>query len=353
VVRSSLEREQSIGFRNTTVNIVKAIGPILTGSAVFFDGASLAAAHHKAVFQGIAGVFSGAFEAGLELVAPDQTVRQLINLDNHSLRDGIIIANNTQIRSIVFVDRELISRSLRNLVKGPASQLEAEKVGASIGMWSGMRKKDYDPQAVMAALGSLHLVGRSIAYLNRVSVISNAPGPAPTVTGATGNSATAGGSPVTLTLTGDSLSGATLTSPDPKLVITNPTVGDGGKSFTATIDPKNATAQTYQLTLSTASGSIAVQFVVNAPPPSITSTAGASAIAGGSPATLTLTGVSLAGATLSSPDSSLLITSQKASADGTSFTATIDPQKATAKTYPLTLTVGTVTLTVQFKVTTS
>jgi len=52
----------------------------------------------------------------------------------------------------------------------------------------------------MTALGSLHLVGRSIAYLNRVSVISNAPGPAPTVTGKTGDSATAGGSPVTLTL---------------------------------------------------------------------------------------------------------------------------------------------------------
>ena len=118
VVRSSLQREQVIGLRNTTVNIIKAIGPILTGSTVFFDGAPVAptggisaATHHKNLFQGLTNVFSNPFEKGVELVFPDLTVQQLINLDNHTLRDGIIIANNTQVRTIVFVNRDFLLRS--------------------------------------------------------------------------------------------------------------------------------------------------------------------------------------------------------------------------------------------------
>jgi hypothetical protein len=125
----------------------------------------------------------------------------------------------------------------------------------------------------MKKLGKLVLIGRSIEYLNRVSVISSPPGPAPLITGKSGDSATEGGDPVHLVLTGESLSGAKLTSPDPNLVIANPAIGDGGKSFTATIDPKKAQPKSYPLTLSTASGSQTVPFVVNpadivVPPPS-------------------------------------------------------------------------------------
>ena len=242
IVRSSLQREQLIGARNTTVNVIKAIGPILTGSSVFFSGSTLAAAHRKTVFQGITNIFSNPFEKGLEAVFPDETVQQLVNLDNHTLRANMIVPNNTQVQSLVFINQDLLKNA-------PMIQKSS-------------MKHDYDPQQVMAQLGSLQLVGRSIAYLNRVSVISNPPGPAPLVASQTGDSVTQGDAPATLTLTGDSLSGATLTSPDPKLVISNQKVGDGGKSFTATLDASNADAKTYQLVLSTASGSVTVPFEV-------------------------------------------------------------------------------------------
>ena len=116
VVRSSLEREQSIGLRDTTVNIVNAIGPILTGSAIFFNGSSLHALHHKAVFQGFTSIFASPFESALELIWPDETVRQLIKLDNHSLRDGI---NRRPLRTTKTANRPLrttktANRPLRN-----------------------------------------------------------------------------------------------------------------------------------------------------------------------------------------------------------------------------------------------
>lgn len=264
MVRATLEREQQIGMRNTTINIVKAIGPILTGSAVFFRGSTIAAGRHKANFLGITDIFSNPFEKGLEMAMPDQTVRQLINLDNHSLRDGLIIANNTQIRTVVFVDRELISRKEKNMHSQGGGQSQPSKAKQFGAEGNTFKRKDYDPQAVAKELGQLRLVGRSIYYLNRVSVIANPLGPAPLVTGKTGDSGTQGGPPVTLTLVGDALTGATLASSEPtKLVISNPLVGDGGKSFTATVDPKVADPKPYQLILTTSSGSISFPFTVN------------------------------------------------------------------------------------------
>jgi hypothetical protein len=343
VVRASLQREQLIGARNTTINIIKAIGPILTGSAVFFNGSSIAALHHKNVFLGLTDVFSNPFEKGLELIFPDQTVQQLINLDNHTLRDGAVIANNTQVRTIVFVNRDLLVRSALNngaqrlhaqeyraidqklateiaaadalqtthmsglasstdpghvasekvlaaataeTAKAAAVQAaakakeEADKraVAASTAEYrsSAMMqarmlggdggkfgKHEYDEQEVMRQLGSLQLIGRSIAYLNRVSVISNPPGAGPqfTLSPATITQDSSNKS-VALTLTGDGLSGGTLTSSDKSLVISNPKVGDGGKSFTATLDPSAAEPGTYTLTLTTATASQSAQLTI-------------------------------------------------------------------------------------------
>lgn len=275
-VRSSLVKEQLIGARNSTLNIIKAAGPILTGSAVFFNGASLAALHHKNVFEGITGIFSNPLEKGLEMMIPDQTVQQLINLDNHTLRDGLIIPNNTQIRSIVFVNRDLLQRSsaiLGNSEKGPT----AKQLG-SVGV-----KHDYDQIAIMKQLGELELVGKSIVYINRISLTSNpsGPGPAFTISPASVTQDDANIDAVALTLTGDGLSGGTLASSDSALAISNQKVGDGGKSFTATLDASKATPKKYTLTLTTATASQSAQFevkphgiVINAPATVITVKAG-------------------------------------------------------------------------------
>ncbi len=287
IVRSSLQREQLIGARNTTVNIIKAIGPILTGSAVFFSGSTLAAMHHKNIFQGITDIFSNPFEKGIELIVPDQTVQQLINLDNHTLRDGMIIPNNTQVRSIVFVNRDLLQRS----VGGDKAALE------KLGNTGKFGRNGYDQQTVMRKLGSLELVGRPIAYLNRVSVISNAPGPAPTFT-LSPTSITQGDSPITLTLTGDGLAAGMLTASDPSLVITNPKAGDGGKSFTATVDGSKTAPGTYTFTLTTSSGSQSQQLVVKPHNITITPPTTAISVKAGDPSkTFGLTGMYLKNAT--------------------------------------------------------
>jgi hypothetical protein len=256
IVRSSLQREQLIGARNTTVNIIKAIGPILTGSTVFFNGSTAAAIHHKTIFQGLINVFSNPFEKGVELVFPDQTVQQLINLDNRTLRDGLIIANNTQIRSMVFVNRDLLLRS--------ADETTARKMGSR----GGMHKHEYDQQEVMKQLGSLELVGRSISYLNRVSVITNPPGAGPefTLSPASITQGDAGNRTLAVTLTGDGLAGGTLSASDPRLTITDQKVGDGGKSFTATVDASTVPPGMYTLTLKTASGSQSGQLEVKPQP---------------------------------------------------------------------------------------
>jgi hypothetical protein len=398
VVRASLQREQLVGARNTTVNIIKAIGPVLTGSTVFFDGASAAAIHHKSIFQGWTNVFSNPFEKGIELIVPDQTVQQLINLDNHTLRDGIIIANNTQVRTIVFVNRALLTQSAltngtpppgksaasarrdanarlakeletadNNRVKefdeadrmlstatAAAEQVRAAKVSAALsrsdpgratdiasadseaaaaiaaaaqraaaakaaatdsaaaakraalrasgkmeakilgGDGNKFGRHEYDGQEVMRQLGSLQLVGRSIVYLNRVSVISTAPGAGPQFT-LSPTSIAQGAAAFTLTLTGDGLSGGTLTASNKDIVITNPKVGDSGKSFTATVDASKAAAGSFTFTLTTASGSQSAQFEVKAAALTISSPQATpiSVTAGAAPTPFSVTGTNL------------------------------------------------------------
>jgi hypothetical protein len=403
MVRSSLQREQLVGVRNTTVNVIKAIGPILTGAAVFYTGTSLAGLHHKTHFLGITDIFSNPFEKGVEAVFPDMTVQQLINLDNHTLRDGLIIANNTQIRSIVFVNKDLLMQAARSARKlgsssktvpksgnsarptpvdtrsqialinldlarkmeaidkaeaasiaaakhkevedkaaakalADAAQVQgaillattaaaaAETAAASkastdkraavdaaavqrkavtdhasanqeqaaadaiadqnlanqnaaianrgdvetaqlvkdLGGENKIGKHEYNPQEVMRQLGSLKLVGRSIQYLNRVSVISTPPGPGPqfTLSPASVKQDDAKITTLTLTLTGDGLTGGTLSASDSNLVLTNPSVGAGGKSFTASLDASKAPPKVYSLTLTTSSASQSAQFEV-------------------------------------------------------------------------------------------
>jgi len=372
MVRASLQREQLIGLRNTTVNVIKAIGPILTGSTVFFDGSTAAALNHKTFFQGFTNVFSNPFEKGIELVFPDLTVQQLINLDNHTLRDGIIIANNTQVRTIVFVNRDFLIRSSATVAAheiaiadetaaaeilaadkalateytaaddtltsdlGTAENTFAQKTAAAarltdpdraaaeklnaayergsartaaydraatrkkdaerraaaaktaaevkkavakrdalrnagaraeekaLGGGRALGKHDYDQQEVMRQLGSLQLIGRSIAYLNRVSVISNPPGAGPqfTLSPASVTQGASGNDTIALTLTGSGLSGGTLTASDNNLKILNPKAGDGGTSFTATLDASKAAPGTYTLTLTTPGGTQSAQFSV-------------------------------------------------------------------------------------------
>jgi hypothetical protein len=63
ITRATLEREQQTGRRALIVNSIKALGPILTGSAVFFKSTGA-----SSTWNGSVGVFSNPLEKGFELV---------------------------------------------------------------------------------------------------------------------------------------------------------------------------------------------------------------------------------------------------------------------------------------------
>lgn len=176
-VRSSLQREQLIGLRNTSVNLVRALGPILTGVLPFFGGSTAAARNHKYNFQAFLNVFSNPFERMLELVLPDLTVNQLVALDNQALRDGAVISNNSSTPLLVFVDKGTLA-PLNPMDPGSGS------VACGPNDWNCdyMRtryknrrylrsrfKSDHDPLQVMQALGELTLIGKYVAYSDRVT----------------------------------------------------------------------------------------------------------------------------------------------------------------------------------------
>lgn len=148
IVRNSLERERQTGLRNSAVNVIKAAGPALAAASVFAP---------PAVFAQISSIFGNPFEKGFELVFPDKTIPQMAALDTLTMRDHALIANNTQQVLLAFVSRDLVRWSIdgKPLRHG--------------------RRGDFDPQSVMRALGDLVLDGKSLTYLDRVTVSSRHP----------------------------------------------------------------------------------------------------------------------------------------------------------------------------------
>jgi hypothetical protein len=176
-VRSSLEREELVGLRNTTVNLLRALGPILTGVIPFFDGSTAAARNHKLSFQIFLNLFSNPFERMLELVMPDLTVNQLVALDNQALRDGAIIGNNTSTPLLVFVDKGSIAPPQplnpgRAPVQCATNDWNCDYMQARYKNRNYLRsrfKSDHDPLQVMQALGELTLIGKYVSYGDRIS----------------------------------------------------------------------------------------------------------------------------------------------------------------------------------------
>jgi hypothetical protein len=150
VARASLQRRQQLNLRNITLNVLKALGPVLTGFTPFFHNIN----HTNNFVEGV-NVLTNPIEKGFEFVWPDLTVGQLANLEDQSLRDNSItrtvVKNNTQVRFVVFVPKDLIN-------SGTGKERE----------W---RDKPLD---VMRKLGKLILVGDQVEHINRVRVVSSA-----------------------------------------------------------------------------------------------------------------------------------------------------------------------------------
>ncbi len=133
------------------------------------------------------------------IISPDPILSQLNNLDDQSFRDNIVIPNNAQIQTIVFVEKQALTTSLLNLkiqlsnaaadptqIAGTEGQTKAAvlkelanetEVSVNNSKRPRLLKGKQDPMLVKLALGSVVIVGQTIEYLQRVQVQSNASGP--------------------------------------------------------------------------------------------------------------------------------------------------------------------------------
>jgi hypothetical protein len=174
--RSVLQAGGGTTTRNLIYKSVQAIGLIMASFTPFFSNSS-----NKAKWSTGAAIVSGAFVQAIDMIAPDLTIRELNNLDDQAFRDGKLIPNNTQIRMIVFVDKELIAGSLEEKCTAlltfnnlPPSSSDLKKC-----------KGSNDPTIIKVLLGDLVVVGDMVDYLQRMvvdsSVTSQEANPGPSV----------------------------------------------------------------------------------------------------------------------------------------------------------------------------
>jgi hypothetical protein len=99
MVRGAIDKGQSVGMRNTTVNIIKSVGLIGVGFEGFFKAAGSSATYNRGV-----SIFSGPFEKGVELVWPDTTIKYLKNWDADEIfKNGFVATKGQTIRGRVFI----------------------------------------------------------------------------------------------------------------------------------------------------------------------------------------------------------------------------------------------------------
>lgn len=275
ITRATLEREQQTGRRALIVNSIKALGPILTGSAVFFKSTGA-----SSTWNGSVGVFSNPLEKGFELVYPDKTVRQLIALDNRSLRDSVIVPNNISQRILVFISREWVEcRKGDTVTKKGVTASKGDRVSSCKSAPTAdpryarlPHSRDFDPQLVMRRLGKLVIVGRKIEYLNRVRVVSTPQpivSPPPVVRSSSELSIAQGKSNQEFTLTGNALRGAAVSveaGSRLKIFDVEPSADGAVLRFKATA-PDDCKPQKYKLYVNTSAGQETLEIEVTAEAP--------------------------------------------------------------------------------------
>ncbi|HET6978690.1 MAG TPA: hypothetical protein VFI24_20330 [Pyrinomonadaceae bacterium] len=265
--RGTLEREQEIGTRAKVFNSLKTAGLLLTGFLPFWH--VLGPAANAARF---ADILNGPVITGVGLVYPDTTVSQMTRLDDQMLRDGLIIKNNSQVRTTVFVPKQLL-----NIAKN-----EGVNDDKTLKRYNAEKKKgiDYrnDPQYVNLRLGDLVLIGQAVKYLNRVQVIRTSEGgpvtPPPTVVGINPQTVMQGPDAVDLTIPGSNLDNAVITPIDPDtntrvsgIEFTGTASDASGHILRTTVSVKDAVPpKRYRIVISTPGGSVETTLAVIAQP---------------------------------------------------------------------------------------
>lgn len=205
--RSMAQAGGDTTFRNLAYRSLEGTGLIMASFTPFFKNTN-----HKANWSTASSIVGNTLTQVFSLVAPDQTVRELTNLDDQAFRDGKIIPNNTQIRMIVFVDKELIKGTIQQRCKtlfAPASTDGKAGSPPSPEVLSKCENSD-DPTIVKLLLGDLVVVGDKIDYIERMVVDTSVT--SQEVNAPMSATATVDPTSKTVTMVGASLKGVSVTS---------------------------------------------------------------------------------------------------------------------------------------------
>ncbi len=275
IARATLENAQQLNFRVVAGSILTGGGILITGFLPFIHKPN-----RHANWLNVANLVNGPSYDALRLVVPDFTLLELNRLDDGMLRDGMIVPNNTQVRTVVFVAKKTIlnkvlsTAQLRPTIPDPNNPSTTSRntecaANTRLGCVKKVRVED-----VAAALGQLVLVGDQIAYQNRVRVEANpiAGAAAPTVTALKYSSGQkpeppkkGPSKPVEIVITGEHLDKATIVPPK-QLDISDVVPSPDGRQITAKVTIHEGVGPgSYPLTIKTPGGSALVDFEVAKP----------------------------------------------------------------------------------------
>jgi len=236
ITRGSLEARQLLYPRTLILSTITALGPIFTGFTPYFHNVN-----HRGNFTEAINIFSNPLEKGLELVWPDPRPHQRDRFDDQVLRDGLIIKNNTQVRTLAFFPKELLRLP---------GNVESE---AEYNAWRNNARE------VRERLGEIVIIGDLIQYVNRISLTPNPPGPVnppPTINQPNPPKVKQGVRALPITITGSNLAGAQL-SPKGTTGISFQSihVDENGRVITATVTVEDSVApNTYGIVVTTPQG---------------------------------------------------------------------------------------------------
>jgi hypothetical protein len=205
--RAVLLEQNVTSVRNIIYNSLQAGGVLMSAFTPYFGkGLHPATKAHpngtvnnaRTNWTTAASIVSGPLLSAFNIVAPNAVINQLNNLDDQSFRDNRIIANNSQIQTIVFVEKLALTDPLRALyvqlggtgscgrktTNSAADQLNQvncdfiktiknSKNPDQRFLGSGAKGK-LNPLLVKLALGKVVIVGNQIEYLQRIQIQNNA-----------------------------------------------------------------------------------------------------------------------------------------------------------------------------------
>jgi hypothetical protein len=184
--RASAQAGSSTTLRNVLFNGTQAVGLLMASFTPYFTNS-----FNKGRWATGAAIVSSGITQAINLVAPDQTIREINNLDDQAFRDGKLIPNNTQVRLLVFVQKRSLAEPIGEIVPKieAANQHDClTPMEAGYKRLPGVDNKCYpawedsltqclkklvcDPVIVKLALGRMIIVGDQIDFIQRVVVDS-------------------------------------------------------------------------------------------------------------------------------------------------------------------------------------